>query len=147
MVTKAEVADVFVFDGTEGILFPVAPDPHAWPQIHEAWDKFAQLVTTKSPPPLAKGDARERDDPEWIAAAATYVDAKRAADTVAKALDEAKAALIVLTSHTSESRGGVSVTRYWKSGAVDYKKIPELAAIDFERYRGASREETRITIA
>ena len=58
MVTKADVADVWVFDGSEGVVFPVAPDPSTWPQIHEAWDKFTQFVTTKSPPPLAKGDVR-----------------------------------------------------------------------------------------
>ncbi len=45
MVTKADVADVFVFDGIEGILFPVAPDPSAWPQIHAAWDEFMRFVT------------------------------------------------------------------------------------------------------
>ena len=43
MVTKADVADVFVFDGSEGILFPVAPDPSTWPQIHDAWDDVHAL--------------------------------------------------------------------------------------------------------
>ena len=57
---------------------------------------------------------------------------------MAKALDEAKAKLVGLASHTSESGGGVSVTRYWKSGTIDYKKIPELKALDLEQYRGRS---------
>jgi putative phage-type endonuclease len=35
MVTKADIADVFVFDGSEGIVFPVAPDPSTWSRIHE----------------------------------------------------------------------------------------------------------------
>jgi hypothetical protein len=65
---------------------------------------------------------------------------------VAKALEEAKAKLIGLSSHTSEGGGGVSVTRYWKSGAIDYKKIPELKAIDLDQYRGASRQETRVSV-
>ena len=43
MVTKADVADVFVFDGSEGVIFPVAPDPSTWPRIHAAWDEFAAL--------------------------------------------------------------------------------------------------------
>jgi hypothetical protein len=34
MVTKAEAADLFVFDGTEGIQLEVAPDPNTWPQIY-----------------------------------------------------------------------------------------------------------------
>ena len=146
MVTKADVADVWVFDGSEGIVFPVAPDPSAWPQIHEAWDTFTHFVTSKTPPPLAKGDVRERDDEEWIAAAAAYVEAKRAAEALAKAVDEAKAKLIGLASHTSETGGGVSVTRYWKSGTIDYKRIPELSTLDLEQYRGPQRQEVRLTM-
>jgi hypothetical protein len=73
MVTQADVADVFVFDGSEGILFPVAPDPSAWPRIHAAWDEFMHFVPTKSPPPLADRDTRLRDDPEWLSAAAAYL--------------------------------------------------------------------------
>ncbi|MEO9161595.1 MAG: hypothetical protein ABI349_04230 [Casimicrobiaceae bacterium] len=41
----------------------------------------------------------------------------------------------------------MTVTRYWKAGAIDYKKIPELKALELEAYRGAPREETRISVA
>jgi len=146
MVTKADIADVFVFDGAEGVVFPVAPDPSTWPRIWAAWDKFAALVATKSPPPLAKGDVCERSDPEWAAAAAAYLEAKRAADTVSKTLDEVKATLVALADHTSVSGGGVTVTRFWKSGVVEYKKIPELQALDLEQYRAPAREEVRVAI-
>jgi hypothetical protein len=44
MVTKAAVADVFVFDGANGILLEVAPDAGSWPRIHEAWDAFIRRV-------------------------------------------------------------------------------------------------------
>jgi hypothetical protein len=71
--------------------------------------------------------------------------AKQQADVSAAALDNAKAALIGLASHTSESGGGVKVTRFWKAGAVDYKKIPELKGVDLEQYRGKAREEVRVT--
>ncbi len=65
MVTQADIADVFVFDGSEGMLFPVAPDPSAWPQIHAAWDEFMRYVQGAQPPPLSDRDTRLRDDPEW----------------------------------------------------------------------------------
>ena len=45
MVSKADIANVFVFDGTEGIVFPLAPDPKSWPRIHEAWDRFMRFVS------------------------------------------------------------------------------------------------------
>ena len=64
---------------------------------------------------------------------------------MATALDEAKARLVGLTSHVKEQGGGLSVTRFWRKGAVEYGKVLELKAIDLEQYRGAPREETRIT--
>ena len=137
MVAKAEVADVFVFDGAEGILLEVTPDPSSWPSIHEAWNAFSAFVAQRTPPPLSKGDVRQRDDAEWAEAAQAYIEARRAADVIQKTLDDAKGRLIALTSHSSESGCGVSVTRYWRKGSVDYSKIEELADIDVERYRGA----------
>ena len=85
MVTKAARADVFVFDGTDGILLEVAPDASTWPRIHEAWDKFAAFVASKSAPPLSKGDVRERSDREWIAAAAHYLETKVLAEQAQRA--------------------------------------------------------------
>lgn len=146
MVTKAHVAEVFVFDGEEGILLEVAPQPATWPRIHAAWDEFMACITSKSPPPLSKGDVRERSDPEWTAVATHYLEMKICADQAQRVLAEAKELLVALATHTSETGGGVTVTRYWKTGAIEYKKIPELNALDLEQYRGAPREETRITI-
>ncbi|MFO1392753.1 MAG: hypothetical protein U1F09_03170 [Steroidobacteraceae bacterium] len=62
-------------------------------------------------------------------------------------MDDAKAALIALAAHASEKGAGVQVTRYWKQGSVDYKKIPELKGLDLERYRSAAREEVRVTLS
>ncbi len=145
MVAKAEVADVYVFDGADGLLLEIAPDPSTWPRIREGWDAFAAFVASKSPPPLTKGDIRQRDDAEWAEAAQAYVEARRAADQVQRTLDEAKGRLVALTSHSSEAGGGVTVTRFWRRGSIDYSKIEELRAKDLEQYRSAPRLETRIT--
>jgi hypothetical protein len=39
------------------------------------------------------------------------------------------------------------VTRYWKTGNVDYKKVVELRGVDLEAYRGKGREEVRVTMS
>ena len=147
MVTQAEVADVYVFDGTEGIQLEVAPDPNAWPQIHAAWDAFMRCVTDAQAPPLTARDTRVRDDPEWLSAAAAYLELRTAYDELSAKFDEAKARIVGMTRHAKEEGGGVSVTRLWKRGNVDYKNIPELKGLDLERYRAAPRQETRISIA
>ena len=145
MVTRADVADVFVFDGNEGIIFPVVPDPSAWPKLHEAWDRFAEYVATNTPPPLSERDTRLRDDPEWLSAASTYLALRAAYEAQGTRLDEAKATLLGLSSHAKEQGGGVAVTKFWKKGAVEYKRVPELGDVDLEQYRGAGREEVRVT--
>jgi putative phage-type endonuclease len=145
MVTKAALADVFVFDGAEGLLLEVVPDASTWPRIHEAWNTFVASIASKTAPPLSKGDVRERSDSDWNAAAAHYVEVKLFTEQSQKALSEAKDRLVALASHTSESGGGVTVTRYWKRAAIEYQKIPQLKALDLEQYRGPQREETRIT--
>jgi putative phage-type endonuclease len=146
MVAKAEIADVFVFDGTDGILLELTPDSSCWGEIRSAWDEFVQYLAKRTPPPLSKSDVRQRDDGEWAEAAQAYIEARRAADTMQKTLDDAKGRLVALTSHSHEAGYGVTVTRYWKAGAIDYKKVSELASVDLEQYRGCEREETRVTV-
>ena len=145
MVSGAARAHLCVFDGTDGILLEVKPKPETWPRIREAWEQFQQYLDSDTPPPLTDRDTKVRTDVPWQEAAAAYIAAKRLADEAATALDSAKAALIALASHTSESGAGVKVTRFWKVGTVDYKKIPELKGVDLEAYRGKAREEVRIT--
>jgi hypothetical protein len=53
---------------------------------------------------------------------------------------------VELASHVSESGFGVSVTRYFKQGNVDYKKVPALKGVDLNAYRGVVREEVRVTV-
>jgi hypothetical protein len=135
-----------VFDGREGVLLEAWPEPETWVQIREAWDRFMTCIATDTLPPLTDRDAVIRSDPEWQAAAHAFIELKRSAEEAAERLDAAKQRLILIATHKSELGAGVSVTRFWKSGSVDYKKIPELATVDLEAYRGPVREETRIAL-
>jgi putative phage-type endonuclease len=147
MVTRADIADVYVFDGTEGVVFPVAPDESAWPRIRAAWDAFAPYISEKQAPPLTDRDTRVRDDPEWLEAAARYVALRTAYDELSAKCDEAKTRLVGLASHAKEQGGSVFVTRVWKRGAIDYKCVPELEGVNLEKYRAPSREEYRVTMS
>ena len=146
LVSGAELAHLYVFDGTSGILLEQRPEASAWDTLRQDWDRFMDLVRTDQPPPLTDRDTIIRTDPEWLAAAREYIAAKKLADDTAVELDALKQRLTSLARHSSEQGGGVSVSRYWKTGAVDYKKVPELAGVDLDRYRGAEREETRVTV-
>ena len=59
----------------------------------------------------------------------------------------AKQRLICLASHAKVEGAGVSVTRFFKQGSVDYKRVPQLADVDLEQFRGPGREEVRVTVS
>ena len=147
MVSKAREGHLYVFDGSEGLLLGVTPQPERWQAIHEAWNGFMRCIESDSPPPLCERDKVVRSDSAWQAAAETYVRVKAEAEASAARLDEAKAALVGLAQHPAESGFGVSVTRFWKQGAVDYKKVPELAGVDLEAYRRKGGVEVRIVVS
>jgi putative phage-type endonuclease len=147
MVSGARLAHLWVFDGEQGRLLEVLARPERWPEIRAAWDKFMKRIESDSPPSLSERDTRTREDVAWKEAAARYIAAKAQSEVSAAALDEAKVALMSLTSHPSETGYGVSVTQFWKRGAVDYKKVPVLKGVDLEVYRGAPRMETRVTVS
>lgn len=36
--------------------------------------------------------------------------------------------------------------QFWKTGNVDYKKVPQLKGVDLDAYRGKAREEIRVSV-
>lgn len=102
--------------------------------------------TSDTPPPLTDADMVLREDAEWSKAAKAFTEAKQAADLADAAVAKARDELLVLARHTWEQGAGVSVTRYWKAGNVNYKTVPALQGLDLSQYRGKTREEVRVTI-
>lgn len=146
MVCAAQQAHVYVFDGSEGILLEQVPEPPCWPSIRQGWDAFMACVREDRPPALKEGDTLVRSDEAWLQAAGDYRRCKKEADDAGAELELAKDRLVALASSTSESGAGVTVTRYWKQGSVDYKRVPGVDGVDLDQYRGKAREEVRVTV-
>lgn len=147
MVAGAATAHLWVFDGTEGLLLAIGRDDAIMANIRAAWDDFQQYLDSDTPPPLTDKDTVTRDDPVWELAAGSYLDAKRKAEEATAMLEAAREQLVALTRHPSESGAGVTVTRFWKQGNVDYKRVPQLAGVNLDGYRGKGRDEVRVTVA
>jgi putative phage-type endonuclease len=127
MVSGARSAHFWVFDGKEGILVDVKPNPDDFQAIRSAWDEFWKLVVSDTPPPIADRDTVVREDEPWREAALKVISAREAAELATRVADEAKAKLVALTRHVSEQGHGVRVCRYWKG-------------------RKNSQEEVRVTV-
>jgi putative phage-type endonuclease len=147
MVSGAALAHLFVFDGEQGVTVDVKPEPETWEEIRTGWDAFMVFVGQDQAPPLTETDTLFRDDGPWQDVARAFVERKRAVDAAEAELAKVREALIALQQHPREEGAGVQVTRFMRSGTIDYKKVPELAGVDLERYRGPGREEIRITLA
>lgn len=146
MVSGAKLAHVWVYDGKQGVNLAIAPDPDTFERIQLAWNQFQHYLDTDTPPPLTEQDTVLREDDEWGYVAGMYVSLKAQAEAATKQADEAKAELINMTQHNRETGFGVTVTRYYKQGSVDYKLVPELGDVNLEQYRGQSKEEVRVTV-
>lgn len=137
MVSGAALAHFWVFDGQDAILIAVARDEVCQQRIRKAWDEFYSYVDSNTPPPLTEHDAELREDAAWLEAAERYRVAKANCDAAAQTLETAKELLLSLASqHPTIKGGGVTVSRFWKAGNVDYKRVPQLAGVDLEQYRG-----------
>lgn len=144
MVSGAVLAHLWVFDGSKGILHAIERDATVMDRIQAGWDAFEQYLTGDTHPPLTEADTVMRHDAAWATAAAAYTQAKRDADALAERLEAARQALVSLAHHPREQGAGVSVTRFWKQGNVDYKKVPQLQGLDLNPYRGKARQEVRV---
>ena len=147
MVSGAAQAHLWVYDGQQGLLAVIEPDMAATEQIRAAWDAFAECLASDTPPPFMDADCLQREDADWQAAAQAFQEAKRQVEAAAAKFDAAKAVLVALATHPKETGAGVTVTRFWKQGSVDYKRVPALAGLDLEQYRSKARQEVRVSCA
>ncbi len=146
MVSGADTAHLWVFDGSQGLLHTIGRDEALMECIRQGWEGFQQYLDKDIPPPLSEADTRQRSDDAWRQAAQAFVESKQRADDAAAALDAARTQLITLAQHPKEQGDGVTVTRYWRQGNVDYKQIPELKGMNLEPYRRKASEEVRVTV-
>ena len=144
MVSGADTAHLWVFDGNQGILHAIERDATVMERIRAGWEDFQQYLAGDIPPPLTEADTVMRHDAAWASAAAAYTQVKRDADALAERLEAARQTLVSLAQHPKEQGAGVSVTRFWKQGNVDYKKVPQLQGLDLSPYRGKARQEVRV---
>jgi hypothetical protein len=147
MVSGAVAAHLWIFDGKVGLLHHIERDEVCQQRIKNAWDEFSNFVDTDTSPPLSERDSELRDDDEWVLAAQLYRDAKVNSEDATKKLEEAKDRLTGLASdHPSIKGGGVTVSRFWKAGNIDYKNVPEVDGVDLEQYRGEGSWVIKVSV-
>ncbi len=144
-VSDACAAHLWMFDGTDGFLAEVLPELDNQQKLLHAWRDFWTYIATDSPPPLTDKDTLTRADDVWATAATAYRSAKDELKRAEVKAEQARTRLIGLASHPKVAGAGVTVTKYWQQGRINYGAIPELKEIDIDRYRSPAIEQIRIT--
>jgi len=149
MVSGAESAELYVYDGDSqtGITASIQADPKVFTDIRSAWDTFMVHIESDTPPELSERDKQVREDGEWLQAAKRYAGRKAALDAAKSEVERAKTVLLELADHPSVTGGGVTVTQFFKKGAIDYRRAATDAVADLEAYRKAGTSDTRITVS
>lgn len=124
------------------VRVPALPEWHA--RISAAWDDFWPRVESMTPPDDT--GPVERDDALWAEAVQMYRDAKAAEERAAKALKFAEEQLRAIAGTSSARGAGLTLTRYWANGNVDYSRIPQLSGVDLDKFRKPGAWRTRINI-
>ena len=82
------------------------------------------------------GDAVQRSDAAWAAAAGAYIQAQRGIDAAVAAQLRAKEMLVALTQHPREQGCGVAVTMSQAWREMDSSRVNEVLGVDLERHYG-----------
>lgn len=151
LVTGLTQVDLLVFDGVQGIIYPIVRDQEYIERLLAKELEFYSWLENDTPPtetaPIKNNTGTKYESietPEWSKLAVALRESNtRLADE--KAINDS------LRERAKELSGGRSVSGFGMSlrvssakGAVDYSKVPELAGVDLEPYRKSNT--TRITI-
>jgi len=137
LVTGASELHYYSFHSDVGVLVRVFPDNNyitttLFPALVQFWD----LVQTKTPPPLTDRDWKNIRSKELKDRINTWKNVKASADSFA--LEEKRlreSILSELEDHPRWRCDDIDISMSFRSGSVDYAKIPELKNIDLEKYR------------
>lgn len=141
-----QIQHQLMVSGAERLLYAVwTPEgaKHLWrdpnrdmqAQLCEAWNALWTDVEAR------RGT---RDDSAWLAAAERWRRAKARADEAATELDTARDALVAIVQSDHETGAGIRAQKITRQGAVDYKRVPQLAGVNLDPYRKAPSVSWRV---
>lgn len=145
MLTGAKSMHYWSYDGKEGALIVVFADPDYAKLLVERETAFHQSIVSGIPPKLGPRDYIERDDAEWAKTVIDYNYALQSYEVALQNKEKCRDRLLLLSEQKNSRGAGIQVSWFEKRGNVEYKKIPELADVNLDKYRHASRIEARIT--
>jgi len=136
----------YSFDGEEGVLIEVPRDEEFIENLIEKEKEFWECVQSQTPPPMTSRDYDDRDGPTWTVIGARLREIDHAMKELKAEQERLKKEVVSDANGRSCRGGGITLTRSFPKGRVDYTIIPELEGIDLDQYRKPSKEQWTLRI-
>ena len=137
----------YSFDGERGVAIPVERDSEYIERMIEEEAKFWKCVETFTPPPMSNKDYENRDGALWSGFGNRLVEIDTVMSDLKKERELIRKELIEDAAGQSSRGGGVTLSRSFPKGRVDYGSIPELDGVDLEKYRAEPKETWTLRVS
>ena len=136
MVADVPIVHYWSYYKSQGALVMVVKDQEYQDELFEKEKEFYEkYIKGDALPDLTDKDIVKRDDEAWINLVDEYLKVKYDLEPLIEKEKELKKQLYDLAGDNSAEGNGIRVSRFFKKGNVDYKKVPELEGVDLEQYR------------
>lgn len=147
LVTGAEKAFYYSYNGSDGICIEIFPDPEFANKFMPKARAFWKSVAFFEPPALQESDYKNMNDNlDWQEYARLYQETDVAIKSLEDKKDYLRRKLIELCAEQSCIGNGVKVMKTIMRGRIAYDEIPEIKSIDLDKYRKASTTTWKILV-
>lgn len=148
LVTGAEKAFYYCYDGKAAICIEVYPDPDfAKIFLPKAREFFRCIAFAESPPLSEKDYFNKSGDEFWISFAEEYREICEKIKKLEEMKEICRNQLIRLCGDQNCIGDGVRVMKTTMRGRVAYDDIPEIKGVDLDKYRKESTTSWKIMMA
>ena len=148
LVTGAEKAFYYSYDGTEGICIEVIPEVGFISRFIPKAREFWRCIAFSEAPELQSSDYKDMsDDPLWVDHSSQYKKLDEEIKELEKVREGHRRVLINMCDNESASGEGIRINRITMKGRVDYETIPQLTGIDLNQYRKPATTIWKVSVA
>lgn len=148
LVTGAEKAFYYSYNGTNGIQLEVFPDREFKSKFLAKALEFWKCVAFNEPPTLQDSDYKDMSgEAYWKEYAKEYCNLNQKIKDLEELKESYRKELLKLCGDHSCSGEGIKVMKTTMRGRVDYDAIPEIQGIDLDNYRKKSTTSWKILVS
>jgi len=130
----------YSFDGVEGVIIEIHRDEKYIAELIKREKEFWQCVIDKVPPKLTSRDYIDRESPRRSTIGTRLKDIDQTIKELEEERQKLKRELVEDSQGKSSKGGGITLTKTYSKGRIDYSSISELQKVDLEKYRKPGKE-------